>query len=111
MSSSLAIVFIGIAGVLFVATIVYLILIARLLGLLRDRFPQLYESLGSPSLILNNTPKNNILLLGWLWRRDFSSLSDTVAISRCSVVRGLLVWCLAGYAGLFALFLAAVILK
>ena len=89
---------------LVIGIVVYLIQMARLLGRLGKRHPQVYESLGSPSLLLNNTPRNNLLVLGWLWRSEFDSLGDADTISRCKAVRTLLVACLCGFIALIVLF-------
>jgi hypothetical protein len=95
---------------LVIGIVVYLIQMARLLGRLGERHPQVYESLGRPSLFLNNTPRNNLLVLGWLWRGDFEGLGDTDTISRCRSVRTLLVACLCGFVCLLVLFLAMSVL-
>ena len=59
---------------------VYLVLVVRLLTRLRDNHQALYESLGSPSLFANNSPRNNLRFLGWLYRRDYSDLSDAATV-------------------------------
>ena len=95
---------------LVIGIVVYLIQMARLLGRLGERHPQVYESLGSPSLLFNNTPRNNLLVLGWLWRNEFEELGDPDTIGRCRAVRALLVACLSGFIALLVLFVALGIL-
>jgi hypothetical protein len=67
---------VGLFCVLVVSVAVYLISVVKLLSRLRQRYPTVYESLGSPSLFTNNSPRNNLKLLGWLYRRDYSDLGD-----------------------------------
>ena len=89
---------------LAIGIVTYLIQIARLFGLLSDRHPQVYQALGSPSVVFNNTLRNNAAVLGWLWRREFEGLGDPDTISRCSGVRTLLIGCLGGFSVLVLLF-------
>jgi len=100
--------------VLFVALaigiVVYLIQLVRLLGLLRNRHLQVFESLGSPSLFFNNSPRNNMLVLGWLWRREFEGLGDAQTISQFKAVRFLLLACLSGFIALLVIFVTMGIL-
>jgi hypothetical protein len=35
-----------------------------------------FEALGNPSLILNNSISNNLKVLGWLWGKDYEELGD-----------------------------------
>jgi hypothetical protein len=46
------------------------------LGLLKDKHPDVWTSLGSPTLFLNNSPKNNIAVLRFLRRREYLRVGD-----------------------------------
>ena len=77
-------------SVLVLGVAVYLVSLVRLISQLRQRHPTVYESLGSPSLFMNNSPRNNLLLLGWLYRRDYSDLGDVDTVRSADRVRLLL---------------------
>jgi hypothetical protein len=64
-----------------------------------------HESIGSPSLILNNTPRNNVLFLRWIWNREFESLDDSKTLALSRLVRSLLVSLLVSFVVMIALFL------
>jgi hypothetical protein len=42
-----------------------------------------------PSLFLNNNPRNNLLVLRFLWKRQYLSLQDPAITQLASRVRGL----------------------
>jgi hypothetical protein len=89
-SSVVALFFVILFGLVAVGIVIYLVLIVRLLARLRVSHPAAYEALGSPSLFINNTPRNNLALLGWLYRRDYSALGDVVTVRSADTVRTLL---------------------
>ena len=108
MGNFLGISFITLAAVQLLGTFAYLIQVARLLRRLEKRHKAVHESIGSPLLIMNNTPRNNILFFRWIWNRDFQSLQDPHSVALASVVRLLLVSLLCGFAVLIALYFAAI---
>jgi hypothetical protein len=48
----------------------------QFLGLLKDKHPDIWTSLGSPTLFLHNTPKNNKAVLRFLRRREYLRVGD-----------------------------------
>jgi hypothetical protein len=102
----------GVIGILFIVvfaiqalgTVAYLIQAGRLLSRLESRHKSVHESLGSPSLILNNRPKNNMLVLRWLWRQEFGSLDDAGTVALANRLRTLLLCLVAGFGVLLVLF-------
>jgi RsiW-degrading membrane proteinase PrsW (M82 family) len=98
--------FVTVAAVLILGTVVYLVNVGRLLRRLESQHPAVHESIGSPSLFLNNTPRNNLLFFRWIWNRDFKSLDDSKSIALSRLVRSLLLGVLAGLVVMIALFLA-----
>jgi hypothetical protein len=86
-------------------TIVYLVNAGRLLRRLETQHGAVHESVGSPSLLLSNTPRNNVLFLRWIWNRDFNTLDDPKTIALSLLVRSLLVSLVVGFLVTIALFL------
>ena len=58
----------------FAVVIIYLNY--QLLTLLRNNHPTKWHELGSPTLILNNSIKNNMAVLKFLKNKDYLELSD-----------------------------------
>jgi hypothetical protein len=106
MSEIAAISFIVLFGVQATGTLAYLFLISRMFSRLEVHYGDVYETLGRPGLFLNNTHRNNVVVLGWLWRKEFLSLSDAETVRRASVVRALLVSLAVNFAALSTLFFA-----
>jgi len=73
-------------------TVQYLLLVHRLVSRLSRAHPGGWRELREPALVTNSTPRNNMLFLGWLWRKDYERLSgapqDVILAAR---VRALLV--------------------
>src|ERR1700734_4060052 len=70
--------------------IIYIIqnyLIMRLLNELKTRFPGLWEQLGRPSLIMNNSLSNMAALTSFLWRKRYLDLNDVDFSERCATAR------------------------
>lgn len=74
-------------SVLFASILVWFVLGTRLFRLLREDHPEVYESLGSPSLFLNNTIKNNWLSLRFLVTGRYRELGDKRVTRLCNVMR------------------------
>ena len=106
MSEIAAVTFIALFGVQAAGTIAYLFLMSRMFSRLEAHHGDVYETLGRPGLFVNNTPRNNVVVLGWLWRKEFLSLSDAETVRRASVVRALLLSLTVNFAVLLALFVA-----
>ena len=48
-----------------------------LLSFLRKNHPEIWNGLGSPTLFINNSVKNNRLVLKFLWRKEYLQVDDT----------------------------------
>jgi hypothetical protein len=73
---------------------------------LRNNHRALYESLGSPTLFWNNSPRNNWLLAKFLFGSRWKSLDDPLLATVCSIMRAFLCVYVVG----FLIFMAAVVL-
>ena len=78
-------------AVLFGAVLVWFVLTGHLFRLLREDHCEVYESLGSPSLFLNNSIKNNWLGLRFLVTGRYRELGDARVTRLCSFMRAFLV--------------------
>jgi hypothetical protein len=93
-------------GILLTMVLVWFGLLARLFRTLRADHPATYERLGSPTLIYNNSLKNNWLLFRFLYRNEFNVLGDMSLGRFC---RWLKIF-LAGYLVLFFVMLGLVLI-
>ena len=73
--------------VLLACVIVWFVLVTRLFRLLRTRHPDVYESLGSPTLILNNSIRNGWLFTRFLLGGHFRDIDDTETVRLCQFMR------------------------
>ncbi len=64
-------------GVLFCSVFVWFFLCYRIFKILETRHPEKYESMGKPSLIMNNSLSNNIAFMKFLFKREWRALSDS----------------------------------
>jgi hypothetical protein len=62
-----------------VVIVIYLIFVHVLWRYLRRTCPEIWASLGNPSL-LNNSPKNGFLFVRWLLRRDYLQIADPTGV-------------------------------
>src|SRR5205823_3286120 len=69
--------------VLLACVVVWFILITRLFRLLRTRHPAVYDSLGRPTLILNNSIRNGWLFTRFLLGGHFRDIDDTETVRLC----------------------------
>lgn len=60
----------------FVMVIIWLGCCARLFALIKARQPEKYKEMGEPSLIMNNSLRNNIAFMRFLFRREDRALGD-----------------------------------
>src|ERR1051325_2362688 len=75
-TSNLAATFYGVMFVLVLATILYLVVVTRLMSRLREAHNDVYVRLGEPSLFMNNNPANSIRLVLFILRGQYLKLSD-----------------------------------
>jgi len=87
-----------------IGTVIYLFQFGRLLNRLKASHLGVWESLGSLSLLLHNTPSNNWLVLRWLWTKGYSELNDPDVERRAGVVRAFLVGLIGNFILLVLLF-------
>src|SRR5947208_15116703 len=73
--------------VLLACVVVWFILITRLHRLLRTRHPHVYDSLGRPTLILNNSIRNGWLFTRFLLGGHFEEIEDGETLRRCQFMR------------------------
>ena len=104
MDNVVGILLIAVFAVQVIGTVVYLAQVGRLLRRLESKHQAVHESLGSPMVILNNRPRNNMLVLGWLWRREFESLDDAGTVELARSVRTMLLCLAAGFGIVLLLF-------
>lgn len=64
-------------GVLFCSVFVWFFLCYRLFKILETRHPDKYESMGKPSLIMNNSLSTNITSMKFLFKREWRELEDS----------------------------------
>lgn len=64
-------------GVLFCSVFVWFFLCYRLFKILETRYPEKYESMGKPSLIMNNSLLSNITFMKFLFKREWRELNDS----------------------------------
>ena len=72
---------------LMVATLIWLILCCYLFRILRTRYPDTYEEIGSPSLFGYNEFGNAITFAIFLFRKDWKTLDDKKVRSLCAFMR------------------------
>jgi hypothetical protein len=60
----------------FVMIIIWLGCCARLFALLKVRQPEKYKQMGEPSVIMNNSIRNNMAFMRFLFRREDRALGD-----------------------------------
>lgn len=58
-----------------------------LLRMLRLEHPTIWESLGRPSLIANNSPQNSLATLRFLFKGDYEDLDDAKLVRYCRFLR------------------------
>lgn len=61
---------------MFVAVLVWFLLCVKLFNSLKERHPETYKNMGSPSLFKNNTFSNNINFLKFLFKKEWQQLGD-----------------------------------
>src|SRR6266853_7049842 len=66
---------------------VWFVLTARLYRLLRTRHPDVYDSLGRPTLIFNNNIRNGWLVTQFLLGGHFEGIEDSETLRLCQFMR------------------------
>jgi hypothetical protein len=61
--------------------------VGALHGILRDRFPAIYESLGRPTQFANNSPQNSFAVLRFVLGGRFKETHDSEVIRLCHFIR------------------------
>jgi len=89
-------------AVLFCSVFVWFYLCHRLFKILKTRHPEKYASMGSPTLIMNNSLANNIAFMKFLFKREWRSLNDD---GLTSLGQGMLVFFCIYLVGFLFLFL------
>ena len=70
-----------------VAAVVGLAMMHQFLRDMRTRHVAVWESLGSPTLIANNSISNNLAVMRFLWRKEYQSIDDPDFVSLARTVR------------------------
>ncbi len=63
--------------ILFCSVFVWFFLCYRLFKILETRHPEKYDSMGKPSLIMNNSLSTNITFMKFLIKREWQGLNDS----------------------------------
>ena len=74
-------------GAMLIMVVIWFVVITRLFNQLRDKYPAIYENLGSPSLFYNNSMKTNHLFLRFLCKKEFEVLDDPPLVKLCRFAR------------------------
>lgn len=62
--------------ILFCSVLLWFFLCYRLFKILEVRHPEKYESMGKPSLIMNNSLSTNITFMKFLFKKEWRDLKD-----------------------------------
>ncbi len=73
--------------VALVCVIVSYAMMARLYRMLRERHPDIYDSLGQPTLFWNSSLKNHFAVMGFILRGRFKETQDAEIIQLCRSLR------------------------
>ena len=74
-------------ALLFVSSLAWLFLSSRLYNTLRDSFPELYESFGSPGILIKKNGTANSRFFRFLFRRDYETTGNLAVIRLCRGLR------------------------
>ncbi|MCL1050455.1 hypothetical protein L2755_12565 [Shewanella abyssi] len=91
-------------GLLFLSVLVWFFLCHRLFKILELRHPEKYESMGKPSLIMNNSISNNMAFMRFLFKSEWRELDDSGVTS---LSKGMLVFFLL-YSAVFLVFFVGI---
>jgi hypothetical protein len=74
----------GLSAIMTIATLVG---VTRLFGKLKRSHPAEYDRLGSPHLVMNNTPRSTLKFWYFLRDREYEALGDPAIIKAASTTR------------------------
>lgn len=80
--------------------IIWFILVSRYFRYLREKHPQTYARMGSPSLIMNNTPSNNIRFVKYICSDQCDETGDDELVAKTRTLRFILFSYTTVFAGL-----------
>jgi hypothetical protein len=72
---------------LVVMVIVGFVMHNKFLNKLKEKYPNVWESLEKPSLLKNNSPKNNFAVQRYIFKKEYKALDDKNFISFCDSLR------------------------
>lgn len=107
MNEPIIILYLCLFGVCGVLVIVYLAKAHGFFGYLKDNDPKTWENLGRPHLFFNNTPVTVIKFIIFIYKKEYLTLSDSVAREKALTVKSLLT---AGFVGIIILFVVFAII-
>ena len=87
MNEIIGVVLILLFAFLLVLTILGAIAGSRLLNVLRQDHPDVWMKLGSPTLLMNNSIRNNLLVNAFLRKREYLSLDNENLTHACKTVK------------------------
>lgn len=90
-------------GILFCSVFVWFFLCYRLFKILETEHPEKYESMGKPSLIMNNSLSGNIAFMKFLFKREWRDLGNS---SLTSLSKTMLVFFVIYMVGFLTLFIS-----
>ena len=63
-------------GILFCSVFIWFYMCHKMFSILRTRHPEKYQTMGKPSLIMNNSFTNNLSFMKFLFKREWQDLND-----------------------------------
>ena len=77
---------------LFFCSLIVLVIIGyamhnNFLNKLKEKYPAIWSSLGSPTLFANNTPQNGLAVQKYIFKKDYKTLDDKKFISFCDSLK------------------------
>lgn len=76
-------------GLMLAAAIAWLFVSNRLYTELRQHYPNLYETLGSPKLFMKKSFAINLRVIRFLFKQDYNNSVDPAVIQMCQGLRAL----------------------
>ncbi len=86
-------------GIMVAATFSWLFLSRNLYGVLQQKYPGIYNSLGRPKLVMRKSIAANYRVAAFLFRREYENTEDADVIRLCQGLRYvafIFLFCLAG---------------
>ena len=76
-----------IISIIATCAIIGFVLHYRFIQTLMNKYPQIWEELGSPTFFINNTIRNNFSVLSFLNKKKYLELSDSDFTKQCNILR------------------------